>query len=162
MHRISMGSGFRWVAAAFSLGILLSALAVAQGTQQQQAAGRGNASRDPYQRSMDIYRYETAGKSGPPRGEVIYYYKCWICHNQLTTTGGPRLKGLFGRQTLAGGQPVNDQTVQEKIRSGGPRMPAFNATLTDTDLADLISYLKDSKCCFEGAEPPPNPRYRAR
>jgi len=161
MHRISIGSGFRWVAAAFSLGILLSARAVAQGTQQQ-AAGRGNASRDPYQRSMDIYRYETAGKSGPPRGEVIYYYKCWICHNQLTTTGGPRLKGLFGRQTLAGGQPVNDQTVREKIRTGGPGMPRFEATLADADIADLISYLKDSKCCFEGAEPPPNPRYRAK
>ncbi|MGH9784546.1 MAG: c-type cytochrome, partial [Terriglobia bacterium] len=83
--------------------------------------------------------------------------------NQLTTTGGPHLKGLFGRPTLtSNSQPVNDQTVREKIRNGGQRMPRFDATLTDADLADLISYLKDSKCCFEGAEPPPNPRYRAR
>ena len=166
MHRNSTGSGFGWVAAlACGRAILFSALAVVQGAlaqTQQPAAGQAPA-RDPYQRSSDIYRYETAGKSGPVRGEAIYYYKCWICHNQLTTTGGPHLKGLFGRQTLASnGQPVNDQTVREKIRTGGPRMPAFNATLPDADLADLISYLKDSKCCFEGDEPPPNPRYRAR
>jgi len=162
MHRNTTGSGFgRTAAAAGGLGILFSALAVAQGAQQQ-AAGRANASRDPYQRSADIYRYQTAGKSGPARGEAIYYYKCWICHNQLTTTGGPHLKGLFGRATLAGGGPVNDQTVREKIRNGGPGMPRFAATLPEADLDDLISYLKDSKCCFEGQEPPPNPRYRGR
>jgi mono/diheme cytochrome c family protein len=161
MYRNTTGSGLRW-AAAFGLGILFSALAGASGASAQ-ATQQQAPTRDPYQRSVDIYRYETAGKSGPARGEAIYYFKCWICHNQLTTTGGPHLKGLFGRPTLASsGQPVNDQTVREKIRSGGPRMPKFEATLTDADLADLISYLKDSKCCFEGQEPPPNPRYRAK
>jgi len=121
------------------------------------------AQADPYQRSADIYNYRTAGQSGPARGEALYYYKCWVCHNQHTTTGGPHLKGLFSRPALATtGQPVNDQTVRDKIRNGGPRMPKFDASLTDADIADLISYLKDSKCCFEGEEPPPNPRFRAR
>lgn len=149
----------------FCLGILTVQLAAAQGASAQaeeRQAGRPNPTRDPYQRSADIYRYETAGKSGPARGEAIYYYKCWICHNQYTTTGGPHLKGLFERRTLADGQPANDQTVREKIRTGGPRMPRFDATVTDADLADLLSYLKDRKCCFEGEEPPPNPRYRGR
>ena len=118
---------------------------------------------DPYQRSTDIYRYRTAGQSGPARGEAIYYYKCWVCHNQHTSTGGPRLKGLLERKTFASnGQPANDQTVRDKIRTGGPGMPRFETTMTDADIADLISYLKDSKCCFEGEEPPPNPRFRAR
>lgn len=168
MLQNSGGSGFGRIAAVvFSLGILFIQMAVAPGTsaqgQERQATGRANAPRDEYQRSANIYRYETAGKSGAARGEVIYYYKCWICHNQYTTTGGPHLKGLFERGKFAiSSEPANDQTVREKIRNGGQRMPRFEATLTDTDLADLISYLKDSKCCFEGEEPPPNPRYRAR
>ena len=168
MHRNNTGRGFGWVvAAACSLGILFSAQKIAQGAppqaQPQQAAGRANASQDTYQRSFDIYRYQTAGKSGPARGEALYYYKCWICHNQHTTTGGPQLKGLFERGKFATRtDPVNDQTVREKIRTGGPGMPRFEATLADADIADLISYLKDSKCCFEGEAPPPNPRYRAR
>ena len=142
-------------AMAFGLGVLGVQLAAAPSASAQ--------AQDPYQRSADIYRYRTAGQSGVARGESIYYYKCWICHNQYTTTGGPHLKGLFGRQTLPiSGQPVNDQTVRNKIRNGGPRMPKFEATLTDADIADLISYLKDGKCCFEGEEPPPNPRFRAR
>jgi hypothetical protein len=41
-------------------------------------------------------------------------------------------------------------------------MPAYRHILTDTDLADLVSYLKDASCCFDGTEPPPNPRYVAR
>jgi mono/diheme cytochrome c family protein len=118
---------------------------------------------DPYQRSTDIYQYRTAGQSGSARGEAIYYYKCWICHNQYTATGGPQLKGLFTRGTFtSNGQPANDQTVRAKIRSGGPGMPRFETTMTDADIADVISYLKDSKCCFDGLEPPPNPRFRAR
>jgi len=166
MLRNNRASGFGRIATvAFSLGILFPSMAAAPGAAQgreQQAAGRANVPRDEYQRSADIYRYETAGKSGAARGEAIYYYKCWICHNQHTTTGGPHLKGLFGRRTMAGGGPVTDQTVRDKIRNGGPGMPRFGSPMTDADLADLLSYLKDSKCCFEGEEPPPNPRYRAR
>ena len=133
------------------LGISAAQMAVPQSAQ------------DPYQRSTDVYQYRTAGRSGSARGESLYYYKCWICHNQYTSVGGPPLKGLFERGTFqTTGQPANDQTVRDKIRSGGPGMPRFETTMTDADIADLISYLKDSKCCFEGEEPPANPRFRAR
>ena len=115
------------------------------------------------QRSVAIYNYKTTAEKGPLRGEEIYYYKCWMCHNSYTIkmgTGAVPLKDIFKRPRLISGQPVNDQTVSEKIKNGGPAMPAFRSTLNDTDIADVLSYLRDEKCCFEGLEPPRNPGYR--
>jgi streptogramin lyase len=101
----------------------------------------------------------TSAARGPQRGEEIYYYKCWYCHNKYAKTGPP-LKDVFKRRTLQSGQPVSDAAVVEKIRQGGPIMPAYRHVLTDADLSDLLSYFKNARCCFEGDEPPPNPRYR--
>ena len=115
------------------------------------------------QRSVKIFNYKTTAERGPLRGEEIYYYKCWMCHNSYTIklgTGAVPLKDIFKRPRLISGQPVNDQTVSEKIKNGGPAMPAFRSTLNDTDIADVLSYLRDEKCCFEGLEPPRNPGYR--
>ena len=115
------------------------------------------------QRSVKIFNYKTTAEKGPLRGEEIYYYKCWMCHNSYTIkvgTGAVPLKDIFKRPRLTSGQPVNDQTVSEKIKNGGPAMPAFRNTLNDTDIADVLSYLRDEKCCFEGLEPPRNPGYR--
>jgi len=137
-----------------------SATAAAERTASQ-AASEATASRDEYQRSTEIYTYSTTAKSGPRRGEELYFIKCWFCHNQFAKTG-PQLKDLFKRPTLAlSGEPVNDQTVAEKIRKGGPIMPAYGSTLKDPDIADLLSYIKQG-CCFDSENPPPNPRYRGR
>jgi streptogramin lyase/mono/diheme cytochrome c family protein len=114
---------------------------------------------DGHQRSRDIYEMRTSAARGPQRGEEIYYYKCWFCHNQYAKTGPP-LKDIFKRGMLQSGIPVSDETVTEKIRQGGAIMPAYRHTLTNDDLADLLSYFKGAKCCFEGDEPPPNPLYR--
>ena len=150
--------------------ILAGQPAAAQGTSSQ-AAGRPGTTKDDYQRSSDIYNYQFSAKSGPQRGEEIYYFKCWMCHNKYAQTAtapvprpytAPSLKDLYRRPKLLSGQPVNDETVKEKIRSGGPAMPSYRHTLTETHLEDLISYIRDGKCCFEGELPPPNPRYRAR
>jgi virginiamycin B lyase len=125
-------------------------------------AGQAGAEKDTYQRSAEIFEMKTSATDGPRRGEEIYYVKCWFCHNPLAQSGGPSLEGLFTRRTLGSGAPVTDATVIEKIRGGGPAMPAYRHILTDTDLADLVSYLKDASCCFDGTEPPANPRYAAR
>ena len=143
---------------AFYTGLRLAQEASAQGTS-------GSGSTGPaLQRSVNIYNFKTTAEKGPLRGEEIYYFKCWICHNSYTIkvgTGAVPLKDLFKRPTLATtGQPVNDQTVTEKIKNGSPRMPAYRYTLSDADIADLLSYLRDEKCCFEGLEPPKNPAYR--
>ena len=119
---------------------------------------------DDLQRSVQQYRYQLSAPSGAKRGEEIYFFKCWICHNQYTVKAGtpaPLLKDLYQRSRMMSGEPVNDETVAKKIRTGGPLMPAYGSTLNDQDIADLLSYIRDGKCCFEGELLPANPWYRA-
>jgi hypothetical protein len=37
-------------------------------------------------------------------------------------------------------------------------MPSYETALDEAAIADLVSYLKE-KCCWEGENEPPNPRY---
>jgi len=132
---------------------------------------------DEYDRNAQMWAMQRVGKSGSPRGQEIYWMRCWICHNEYTIgseaspkDGAPSLRDLFKRATLQNGQPVNDQTIAAQIRRGGFRMPAYTtANLTDTDMADLLAYLRE-KCgtfptgggCYDEHNPPPNPRYLAK
>lgn len=130
----------------------------------QNASSEGDsekaAPKDDYQRSTDIYLYRTTARSGAQRGEELYYYKCWMCHNQFAKTG-PQLHDLFKRPKFSSSAyDVTDQNVADKIKMGGPGMPSFGTTLKDADIADLIAYIKDG-CCFDSENPPPNPRYKA-
>ena len=113
------------------------------------------------QRSSQIYTFKQSAESGPQRGEEIYYYKCWFCHNKYAKTG-PWLGDLYKRGRLVTGQQVTDMAVTEKIRSGSANMPAYRYSLNDRDIADLISYIREGRCCFDEENPPANPRYRAR
>jgi mono/diheme cytochrome c family protein len=155
----------RWMAAAAIASIL-----VGQGIHQE-AAAQESASpgtktessapiRDKYQRSLETYEFKKAAASGPERGREIFYYKCWFCHNEYTTHA-PQLTGLFKREALLSGLPVNDDTVKDRIRNGGAGMAAYKYTLSEADLDDLVSFVRD-KCCWDSDAPPANPRYRAR
>ena len=124
------------------------------------ASAQERAPQDGYQRSLQIYQFKKAAASGPERGQEIFYYKCWFCHNEFTKDI-PKLTGLFQRSTLLSGEPVNDHTVKGKIRDGGPGMAAYKYTLQDPDIDDLVSYLRE-KCCWDSDSPPPNPGYRGR
>ena len=140
--------------------------ASAQQPPPQPAAQPGAArqvrepAKDYYQRSLEIYEFRKAAASGRERGQEIFYYKCWFCHNEFTK-GAPSLPDLYQRPQLVSGQPVNDETVKDKIRNGGPGMPAYKTTLSDADLADLMSFVRE-RCCWNSESPPPNPRFRAR
>jgi hypothetical protein len=120
------------------------------------------------QRSAEILYFKRFADSGSDRGKEIYFYKCWVCHNDYTRAAGsiaPTLRDLYKRPKLISGQPVNDETVVAKIKNGGPSMPGYQYTLTDQDLSDLVSFLREGKCCWEDSEekePPRNPRYKAR
>src|SRR5262249_2352716 len=121
------------------------------------------AASNELQRSVGVYAYAMAGKSGAARGEVLYYYKCWVCHNDYARAAdspAPTLKDIFKRANLITGVPVNDATVAEHIRKGSPQMPSFGTTLKDAHVADLTAYLHDG-CCYEETKPPRNPWYRA-
>jgi mono/diheme cytochrome c family protein len=141
------------IAAVLSAGSIAAPPASAQ-TEPKQPA------KDYLQRSLEIYEFRKAAPGGPERGQEIFYYKCWFCHNEFVADI-PQLKGLYQKANLVSGQPVNDATVKDKLRGGGPGMPAYKYVLNDTDLNDLVSYLKE-KCCWDSDSPPPNPRYRAR
>jgi virginiamycin B lyase len=135
------------------------ATSFAQAPKPQPAAAVSN----DLQRSAEVFTYRQAGPSGAARGEVLYYYKCWPCHNDYTRAAGtpaPALKDIFKRTTLVTGDPVNDENVAKQIRNGSPQMPSFGTTLKDADVADLLAYLHDG-CCYEEANPPRNPWYRA-
>jgi streptogramin lyase/mono/diheme cytochrome c family protein len=123
-------------------------------------AAAADASTDDLQRSLRLDTYKILGDSGAARGENIYFYKCWMCHNQYAK-GGPLLKDLYQRENLTSGDPVNDDNVTAKIKEGGPLMPAFRTSLSDADIADLRAYFHSGKCCVEGENPPANPWYRA-
>src|SRR5262249_49473315 len=59
------------------------------------------------------------------------------------------------------GRLKTDEALAAKIRSGGPRMPAFRHTFADADVADLIGYLKSPTCCYETNAAPKSPHYNA-
>jgi streptogramin lyase/mono/diheme cytochrome c family protein len=117
--------------------------------------------KDYNQRALGIYEFRKAAPSGPARGQEIYYYKCWMCHNEFAQGGAPKLAGLFTRPALVSGQVLNDESVRNQIRNGSAGMPAYKYVLGDADLNDLMAWLKDEKCCWDNDAPPLNPRYKA-
>ena len=148
----------------FAGAAMLAAFFIAPSAIAQEAAGTAPppkpVAKDYYQRSLETYEFRKAAQSGPERGREIFYYKCWFCHNEYTTHA-PQLTGLFKRETLLSGLPVNDDTVKDRIRNGGAGMAAYKYTLSEADLDDLVSFVRD-KCCWDSDAPPANPRYRAR
>ncbi len=122
---------------------------------------------DELQRSTRVFTFQQAAPEGAARGQEIYYYRCWSCHNSYTASAGspgPLLETLYERPTLMmSGEPVNDATVADKIRNGSPLMPAFRHTMSEADIADMVSYLKSGDCCLAsgGVNLPANPWYTA-
>jgi streptogramin lyase/mono/diheme cytochrome c family protein len=115
---------------------------------------------DDLQRSLRLDTYRVVADSGAGRGENIYFFKCWMCHNQYAKSA-PLLKDLYQRKNLVSGAPVSDDSVTAKIKEGGALMPAFKFSLSDTDIADLRAYFHSGKCCADGENPPLNPAYKA-
>ena len=149
----------QFVAGAMIAAILVAAIVIGWEAAAQQGAP-AQPEKDYNQRSLEIYEFRKAAKSGPDRGQEIFYYKCWFCHNELTRDI-PKLIGLFQRATLLNGQPVNEETVKSQIRNGSPNMAAYKYTLKEADIDDLVSYLRE-KCCWNSDAPPLNPSYIAR
>src|SRR6266853_2449159 len=139
---------------------LLSVVGLARLSSAQQVASQNYGSVDDLQRSYQMDHYTELAKSGPGRGENIYFYKCFYCHNHYAK-GGPALENLFKHPGLYSGDPVNDQTVAALIKNGSPGMPGFGYSLSDGDIEDLIRYFKGDPCCYEADNPPVNPQYRA-
>src|SRR5467141_3737827 len=126
--------------------------------RQPQTAAAKVMHTDDLQRSARLDHYKLMADSGAARGENIYFFKCWMCHNKYAKTG-PYLKSLYQHESMMSGDPVTDQNVIAKIKEGGPGMPSFQTSLSDSDIADLATYIREGKCCVEGENPPANPLY---
>src|SRR6266850_1884737 len=151
---------------AATLGLILLVAISLDSTAAQSSSGAtknalaARSITDDLQLSYRLDHYTELADSGPARGENIYAHKCWVCHNKYQKEA-PHLEGLFHFDALVTGAEVNDDTVTTQIRNGGPGMPSFHTTLSDADIADVVSYLHSDKCCVEGEILPANPWYRA-
>ena len=80
------------------------------------------------------------------RAKEIFQDYCFLCHDRASERVkplGPSLNGLFKRQTLIVGKPVNEANVAEVIKTGPtPGMPAFRYALSDQEISDLVEFLK--------------------
>ena len=151
----------RWFVTSAVLMCVLSGVGLAQlGSAGAPRGGPADRLVDRFQRTHAVLGNNELATSGPARGETIYFYKCWMCHNTGARQGdesglvGPSLQNVAGRLKT-------DEALAAKIRAGGPRMPAFRHTFSDADVADLISYLKSATCCYETDQAPKSPHYNA-
>jgi mono/diheme cytochrome c family protein len=78
------------------------------------------------------------------RGRHVYDQQCIRCHEPYSRWGtqGPTLKGIYKKQFLPSGLPVNDDRMHDVIWMGKAKMPAFNRALSEEQIQDLLSYLK--------------------
>jgi cytochrome c len=84
-----------------------------------------------------------AAEGDAKKGEAAFD-NCSVCHNSDSTDAkiGPGLKGLFKREKLVNGKPVNDANVKGLITDGSGSMPPFGDAITAEDKDNLIAYLK--------------------
>ena len=84
-----------------------------------------------------------AGKGDAAKGKEVFE-QCGVCHNvdNPDRKVGPSLKGLFKREKLHNGKPVNEVNVRALINNGGNGMPAYQDMLSEQDKDNVIAYLK--------------------
>jgi mono/diheme cytochrome c family protein len=80
------------------------------------------------------------------KGRLVFDHRCYVCHQRDSDRVkdiAPPLDGLFKRERLVTGKPVTPANVKEIIKTGPtPNMPAFQYTLSDPEIDDLIEFLK--------------------
>jgi len=85
------------------------------------------------------------GQKGDAAAGKDVFDQCSVCHNSDSAEKkmGPGLKGLFKKGKLdSNGKPANEVNIRQKIDEGGNGMPGYKDTLSDTEKANLIAYLK--------------------
>src|SRR4051794_17444050 len=84
-----------------------------------------------------------AAEGNAEKGKEVFE-QCGACHNidSPEKKMGPSLQGLFKRDKLKNGKPVNDANVKAIVNAGGNGMPAYADLLSDEEKTDLLAYLK--------------------
>src|SRR5207244_6748418 len=87
------------------------------GLQNSGARGTPDAPKGNLQRSSEILYFKRFAESGSERGKEIYFYKCWVCHNDYTRAAGttaPTLRDLYKRTRMISGQRIKVHHVATK------------------------------------------------
>jgi mono/diheme cytochrome c family protein len=80
--------------------------------------------------------------AGSPEAAAFQAY-CISCHNPaLRGERGPDLRGLFKREKLASGDPLNEKTVRTIIDEGHANAPAYKDWIDDPARQRIVEYLK--------------------
>jgi mono/diheme cytochrome c family protein len=94
----------------------------------------------------------TLTAAGPPWekkhlqvGQALYRDNCVVCHTidrPQSKKPGPSFYQLFKREKMpiASMKPSRDY-IKVRVKFGGPLMPAFAKTLTDSEIDTLIDYI---------------------
>jgi mono/diheme cytochrome c family protein len=85
-----------------------------------------------------------ATKEQEDQAYTLYKVRCALCHyiDRPEAKFAPSLQGLFKKDKLTNGKPVNDQTVADWIADGSQNMPGFRHTLDQKEVELIISYIK--------------------
>src|SRR5258707_10037400 len=107
--------------AILAMPVLAAAAAMATNVFAQEAKA---PAKDYNQRALEIYEFRKAAASGPERGQEIFYYKCWFCHNEFVQEI-PQLTGLYHKPNRLSRGGVNDNTIKNEIRTGGAGVVSY-------------------------------------
>ena len=128
------------ILAVTALGI---ALASAAGVEQGKGAEKAPAKKAA---AKPVGGKQASGKPAGDKanGEEVFKANCAVCHYADKTDRrlGPGLLGIFKKEKMENGKPVNEANVRETIREGYGKMIAFKEKLDDQQLADLLAYLR--------------------
>lgn len=106
--------------------------------------------------SLAIPARASSSKADEEAGAVLFRDKgCAYCHG-AGGAGGKKAPSLMGLRTDKAWPPAN---ITKQILNGGQKMPPFGDSLTDTEIAQLVAYLRAKNRPIPPplATPPPQP-----
>src|SRR5262245_51137725 len=79
---------YRWFVTSTVLMCALFGFGLARlASQQVPHNAQTNDVVDRFQRTFEVLQNNEVATSGIARGETIYFYKCWMCHNKAALAG---------------------------------------------------------------------------
>jgi mono/diheme cytochrome c family protein len=103
-------------------------------------------------------------KGNPAEGKKIFTQRCWGCHGLTGHGDGPAANSFEPKpRNLSDGKYVStltDERMFRTISEGGaalgksPFMPPWKGVLSETDIRDVIAYIRNDicKCQYKGEE----------
>src|ERR1700758_2784253 len=113
--------------------------------------------------ALSIYLLANAAEMGnPAEGKKIFTQRCWGCHGLTGHGDGPAANSFEPKpRNLTDAKYVStltDERIFRTISEGGaamgksPFMPPWKGVLSDTDIWDVVAYIRQDicKCQYKG------------